>query len=109
MSDSPIPVPADPDDPVARARAVRWTSVVMATAALFLLVFNAPALKNWSASLKPNDATVAAAGAAARWEEIVAGVGLTTPRAVVHDAWAKGRSLAFPQKSGPTGADQPPP
>ena len=109
MTDSPIPLPADPDDPVARMRAVRWTAVVMATASLFLFVFNAPALKNWSASLKPNEMTVAAAGVAAAWEETVANLGLTLPRAAVHDAWANGRNLTFPQKSGPTGADQPPP
>lgn len=108
MTDSPIPVPADPDDPIARGRAVGWTSVVMATATLFLFVFNAPALKNWSASLKPNDATVAAAGLAAAWAQAVGGAGLTTPRAVVHDAWARGRAITFPQTSGPSGADQPP-
>ncbi len=109
MTDSPIPVPADPDDPIARARAVRWTALVLATAALFLFVFNAPALKNWSASLKPNDVTVAANGLAAQWEQSVGAIGLTTPRAIVHDAWASGRNLVFPQKSGPAGADQLPP
>ena len=108
MTDSPIPVPDDPDDPIARARAVRWTSVVLATAALFLFVFNAPALKNWSASLRPNDATVAIANVAAAWEQLVAGAGLTTPRAIVHDAWAHGRNLGFPQRAAGA-ADEPPP
>jgi hypothetical protein len=107
VSDSPIPLPADPDDPIALARALRWTSVVLTTAALFLFVFNAPALKNWSASLKPTDVTVALANLAAQWEQRVAGAGLTAPRAIVHDTWAKGRELTFPQKAGPTGADAP--
>lgn len=109
MTDSPIPAPNDPDDPIARGRALRWTSTVIATAALFLFVFNATALKNWAASLTPNDVTVAAGNLAASWQAITAQVGLTAPRTVVHDAWANGRALSFPQKSGRTGADEPPP
>jgi len=107
MTDSPIPAPPDPDDPVARRRAVRWTSAVIATASLFLFVFNAGALKNWSASLKPNDVTVALAGVAADWEALIERAGLTTPRVFLHDAWAAARTLTFPQRSGRTGADEP--
>lgn len=109
MTDSPIPAPDDPNDQVARARALRWTSTVIATATLFLFVFNATALKNWAASLTPNDITVAAVNLAAGWQAMTAQVGLTAPRAVVHDAWANGRALTFPQPSGRTGADEPPP
>ncbi len=109
MTDSPIPAPDNPDDPIARSRALRWTSTVIATAALFLFLFNAAALKNWAASLTPNDVTVAATSLAADWQAMTAQVGLTAPRAVVHDAWAKGRALTFPQPSGRTGADEPPP
>jgi hypothetical protein len=108
LSDSPIPASADPDDQIALARALRWTSIVIGTAALVLLVFNATALKNWSASLNPNTATVAAAGVAAAWEDMTGRVGLTAPRAVVHDAWATGRGVIFPQKAGPAGADEAP-
>jgi hypothetical protein len=109
VTDSPIPAPDDPDDRIARARALRWTSTVIATAALFLFLFNAAALKNWAASLTPNDVTVAAESLAAEWQTMTARVGLTAPRTVVHDAWANGRALTFPQKSGRTGADEPPP
>jgi hypothetical protein len=108
VSDSPIPAPDNPDDPIARARAVRWTSTVIATATFFLFVFNATALRNWTASLKPNDVTVAATNLAAGWQTMTARIGLTTPRAIVHDAWAQGRAVIFPQKSGRTGADEPP-
>jgi hypothetical protein len=108
VSDSPIPAPDDPNDPIARARAVRWTSTVIATATLFLFVFNAAALKNWAASLKPSDITLAAANLAAGWEAMTAKVGLTAPRAVIHQAWASGRAATFPQPSARTGADEPP-
>jgi hypothetical protein len=109
VSDSPIPAPDDPNDAIAQARALRWTSTVIATATIFLFVFNATALKNWAASLTPNDVTLVAANLAAGWEASTARIGLTAPRAVVHDAWAAGRALAFPQKTAPTGADEPPP
>jgi hypothetical protein len=109
VTDSPIPPPDDPNDPIARARAVRWTSTVIASATFFLFVFNAAALKNWAASLNPTDITVAAGNLAADWQATTAKVGLTAPRTLVHDAWAKGRALTFPQPSGRTGADEPPP
>jgi hypothetical protein len=109
LSDSPIPAPRDPNDPIARARALRWTSTVIATATLFLFVFNAAALKNWTAALKPNDLTLAAANIAASWEAQTAEAHLTTPRAVVHNLWAEGRALTFPRKSGPAAADASPP
>jgi hypothetical protein len=109
VTDSPIPAPDDPDDPIARGRALRWTSTVIVSATLFLFVFNATALKNWAASLTPNDITVAAGNLAAGWQAMTAQVGLTAPRAIVHDAWANGRALTFPQTSGRTGADEPPP
>jgi hypothetical protein len=108
VTDSPIPAPDDPDDAIARTRALRWTSTVIATATLFLFVFNATALKNWAASLTPNDITVAAGNLAGGWQAMTAQFGLTAPRAIVHDAWANGRALAFPQPSSRTGADEPP-
>ena len=108
MSDSPIPAPADPDDQLALARSLRWTTTVIGVAALVLVLFNATALKNWSASLNPNTVTVAAAGVAAGWEDLTGRIGLTAPRAVVHNAWAAGRSVTFPQKASPAGADEAP-
>ena len=109
MSDSPIPEPAESEHPVIEQRhALRWTSTVLATAALFLLVFNATALANWSAALNPTDLTVQVASVAAAWEADTAKFGLNQPRAIVHNAWANARAMTFGQH-GRAGADEPPP
>jgi hypothetical protein len=109
VSESPIPTPDDPDDLVARGRAVRYAATVIAVASLFLLFFNATALRNWSASLTPTNVNVQMATIAGDWRDALAKFGLDTPRAAVHDAWAKARGLTFGHADTPGGADGPPP
>jgi hypothetical protein len=109
LSDTPIPAPEDPDDLVARGRAVRYAATVIGIAAIFLLVFNATALRNWSAALRPTDLNVQMAAVAGGWRDTLARFGLDAPRALIHDAWAKARALTFSHGEAPAGADGPPP
>jgi hypothetical protein len=108
LSESPIPELPDDADPAVQARAVRWAATVIAVAALFLLVFNATAIRSWAASLKPSEASAQFAVLAGQWEDATARFGLTQPRAVVHDLWAKQRALTW-NGSPRVGADDPPP
>ena len=106
MSDSPIP--EAPDDPIAQARALRWAATVIATAALFLLVFNATAIASWADGLKPSEASAQLAVVSSAWRDATARIGLTAPRGLVHDAWAKARAITW--NGQPRGdADDPPP
>jgi hypothetical protein len=110
LSDSPIPeLDEQTADPLVQRRALAWTSTVIAVAAIFLLVFNATALHSWASSLKPSDATVELAAVAGGWEDATARLGLTAPRAFVHDVWAKQRALTWGQNNGAPGSADPPP
>ena len=106
MTDSPIPEPADPNDRVAAARALAWTTTAIAMATAFLFVFNAASMKNWSASLTPTEVTARLVAVTSVWEDETAKFGLTAPRAWMHQAWGGLRDKTF---GGPKPADTEPP
>jgi hypothetical protein len=105
--DSPIPEPADPNDRVAAARALAWTSTAIAVATAFLFVFNAASMKGWSASLTPTEATAKLVSATSTWEDETAKFGLTAPRAWMHETWGGLRTQTW-GGAKPAAAEPPP-
>jgi hypothetical protein len=107
VTDSPIPEPADPNDRVAAARALAWTSTAIAVATAFLFVFNAASMKSWAASLTPTEATARLVGLTSAWEAETAKFGLTAPRAWMHGVWGQQRARTW--NVAKPGDGQPPP
>lgn len=108
MTDSPIPEPADPNDRVAAARALAWTSTAIVVATAFLFVFNAASMKSWSASLTPTEATAKLVSLTSAWEDETAKFGLTGPRAWMHEVWGQQRARTW-NVAKPDSGQQPPP
>ena len=57
---------------------LRWTTTVMAVAALFLFVFNAHSLRGWAYELTPNDTNAKVVAASETWYSFTASIGVTS-------------------------------
>lgn len=75
---------------------LKWTSIVIAVAAAFLLVFNAHALRGWAYELTPTDTNAKIVGASESWYELTAGIGLDRPVEALHHWWRGNMNLRFP-------------
>jgi hypothetical protein len=82
----PSPVDLD-DDAAAGGRPLLWTSRVVATASLFLLLFNAGALRSWASDLPPGPATDPVVAAADRWHAATSMLGLDVPVETMRGWW----------------------
>ena len=83
-----VPSPVDLDDGAQSAgRALPWTGRVVATAALFLLLFNAGALRSWASDLPPGPGTEPVVAAADRWHAATAALGLDVPVETMRSWW----------------------
>jgi len=82
----PSPVDLDDDAP-AGGRPLLWTSRVVATAAAFLLLFNAGALRSWASELSPGPATDPVIAAADRWFAATHALGLDVPVETMRGWW----------------------
>ena len=91
--------PLDGDGRGARDR--RWTSRIIAFAALFLLVFNAASLQNWSRQQPPGWGTETVRRLSDVWAEQIAQTGADRPRQIVHDAWRDWQDMRFPGSETP--------
>jgi hypothetical protein len=74
-------------DEITAARAQRWTARAIGTAALFLLIFNAPSIVTWSTTLPPNWATATIRDLAGVWDARMTEAGIIAPRTAVHDRY----------------------
>jgi len=91
--------------------ALRWTSVAVAVSAIFLLFFNAVTIDDWAKDLPPGPAAERLTAATAGWVALTGSVGLTAPRAVVHEQWKTGQALRFdaaPAAASPAPGTSPP-
>ena len=83
--------------PLAAPRALGWTATVLLVSALFLLVFNARALSSWLGDKEPTPAVLQARAAADQWTTATAALRLDRPHALIHELWARRKSVRWPQ------------
>jgi hypothetical protein len=89
------PAPA-PDEEGVAARDRRWTSHVIMLVTVFLLVFNAASIQNWSRQQAPGWVTSTVQQLADVWAAQIAQLGADQPRQAVRDAYETVRTLRFP-------------
>jgi hypothetical protein len=88
----PVDIPGE--DPPG-AHPLRWTSVALAVASLFLLLTNAVSIRDWTNDLSPSPAQARLAGVAERWVVITDSMGLGSPRAALHARWKQAEAVKF--------------
>jgi hypothetical protein len=103
LSQSPVdlPEPLIPPPPP-----LRWTSTVIAVAALVLALLNAHAIRDWAYQLPPGDWSERAVTAAERWYDAVGAFGLNRPVETMHGGWEAQRMRRFGPQTGSPGASQ---
>jgi hypothetical protein len=94
---SPVDLP-EPDQPLQRPLA--WTFTVIATAGLFLALFNAEAIRGWSYELKPTPTSQQVVGAAETWFDVTAAAGLEKPVATMRGWWKDVQAARFGGQDG---------
>ncbi|HYD11871.1 MAG TPA: hypothetical protein VEC11_03390 [Allosphingosinicella sp.] len=75
---------------------LKWTTTVMVVATLFLLVFNAHALRGWAYELVPDDTSAKIVVVSERWYDLTARAGLNRPVEALHGWWRGNMNLRFP-------------
>jgi hypothetical protein len=84
-----------PDEEGVAARDRRWTSRVIVVAAVFLLIFNAVSIQNWSRQQAPGWVTTTVRHLADVWVEQTAILGADRPRQAVRDGYQGARDAAW--------------
>jgi hypothetical protein len=74
---------------------LRWTSEIVATAALMLLLFNAGAVRGWASELPPGPLTEPAIAAADGWTAATEAVGLDRPVETMRGWWREAQAARF--------------
>ena len=95
---SPVDLP-EPAEPLPLP--LRWTSVAIAVATLFLALFNAHALRSWSYQLPPNDVSARVVTFAEAWFEIADRAGLNRPFEAMHAWWQSAKDARFHERVAP--------
>ncbi|HEV2080998.1 MAG TPA: hypothetical protein VGR32_00950 [Brevundimonas sp.] len=80
-----------PDDEGLAARDRRWTTRVILAVAVFMAIFNAGSVPNWSRQQAPGWVTDTVRGVSEVWATQVALLGADLPRQGVRDAWETAR------------------
>jgi hypothetical protein len=94
--------PVDLPEPAAPLRhPLRWTSTTIATASLFLALFNAPAIRFWSYQLPPNAYSAPIVAGAEVWYDSAGRLGLNRPVETVHGWWRSLRERRFERQPSP--------
>jgi len=93
LHDFPVDLP---DAPPPDARALGWTTSIIAIAALGLLLTNAISIAEWGAEMTPSAAVVRFVNIADRWHAFTERTGLGAPRKGVHAVWKKLEAAHFP-------------
>jgi len=95
-----------PDEEGVAARDRRWTSHVILLVTVFLLVFNAASIQNWSRQQAPGWVTSTVQQLSDVWCAQIAQLGADQPRQTVRDAYQSLHALRFPgQKPAQNGED----
>jgi hypothetical protein len=94
IADVGSPVLVSPD-PVDAAAPWRWTTGVIASAALLLAVLNAHAIGAWFDDLVPGPATEPLRAPIGRWTAVTQAHGLDTLRTVLRSGWENVRDARF--------------
>ena len=84
-----------PDEEGVAARDRRWTSRIIVVAAVFLLVFNAVSIQNWSRQQAPGWVTTTVRRLADVWAEQIAQLGADQPRQIVRDGYEAARDAEW--------------
>ena len=106
---SPVDLP-EPETPLAKP--LSWTVTVMATAGLFLALFNSEAIRGWSYELKPTRLNQQIVGYSEQWYDFTAAMGLSKPDEALRGWWKAAQALRFPGQVTPeteTGPGEGPP
>jgi hypothetical protein len=88
---SPVDLPGEKVE----ASPFGWTGKIIATATLFLFLFNANALNGWAAELPPSALTARIVATTGAWEGFTDTIGLGAPRAWLHARWKKAEAARF--------------
>lgn len=88
-----------PDEEGVAARDRRWTSRVIVVATVFLLVFNAVSIQNWSRQQEPGWMTTTVRRLSDVWVEQIAQLGADRPRQTVRDGYQAAQEAGPPGQS----------
>ena len=84
-----------PEPPAPLPHPLRWTSLVIALAALVLSLLNAHALRGWSYQLPPGAASARIVVAAEGWHDGLDRIGLNRPSETMRGWWRSVRERRF--------------
>ncbi len=81
--------------PVPAGHPLRWASVTIAVASLFLLVTNAVSISAWIEEQTPGPIQAKVAAVAGSWLASTEALGTATPRAALHKQWKAAQAVRF--------------
>ena len=81
--------------PAEDGHALRWVTIVIATASLFLLVANAVSIRQWIDEQTPGPLQARAQAIAMAWEAFTDRIGVGKPRAALHEEWKAAQAARF--------------
>jgi len=90
-----------PDEEGVAARDRRWTSRIIVLATVFLLIFNAVSIQNWSRQQAPGWVTTTVRRMADVWAEQIAQLGADQPRQTVRDGYEAARDAEWAGRHRP--------
>lgn len=96
-----------PDEEGVAARDRRWTSRVIVVATVFLLIFNAVSIQNWSRQQEPGWVTTTVRRLSDVWVEQIAQLGADRPRQTVRDGYQAAQGAEFPGQAAARGSPAP--
>ena len=91
---SPVDLPPEAEGSPAR-RGLGWTTMVIATAAALLALFNATALQGWAQDLPPGPMSQRIVAAAEGWYRLTDRIGLTAPGKTIRAAYDRVKAARF--------------
>lgn len=96
-----------PDEEGVAARDRRWTSRILVLATVFLLIFNAVSIQNWSRQQAPGWVTTTVRRLADVWAEQIAQLGADQPRQAVRDGYEAARDAEWAGRPSSRGSPGP--
>lgn len=90
---SPVDLP-EPDQPLSNPLA--WAFTVIASAGLFLALFNADSIRGWAYELKPGATNEKIVTVSEGWFDMTAMIGLDQPTAIMRKWWKSANEVRFP-------------
>ena len=77
------------------AHPLRWATIVIATASLFLFATNAIAIRQWIDEQTPGPIQARVQALAMSWEAFTMEIGVGRPRAALHAQWKAAQAARF--------------